>query len=160
MTTPPSAFLSLEDKEYRKAYGASLLKYDVALAIVEARTKKGLSQREMAESCGVSQPYIARLESGEANPTIAQLASLLASVGVRLVVAVADLETEESRREKLLKALTDTAGILSDKDYPDWSTPEKVAEWVHNLRRESSPREEWLRKHWYPKPDTTENTLP
>ena len=43
---------------------------------------------------------------------------------------------EKLRAERLLKALDDTAGILSDHDYPEWSTVEKVAAWVHDLRRE------------------------
>ena len=48
---------------------------------------------------------------------------------------------EEAVRERLQRearsaARKSTAGSLRDEDYPDWESPEAVAEWVHNLRRE------------------------
>ena len=45
--------------------------------------------------------------------------------------AVAD----KLRRARLLKALHETAGMLNAEDYPEWSTPEKVSQWVHDNRR-------------------------
>lgn len=42
---------------------------------------------------------------------------------------------EEAVQEKLLKALRDSFGTLSDEDYPEWSTLDKVAQGVHDLRR-------------------------
>lgn len=46
-----------------------------------------------------------------------------------------------------LKALRDGAGVLADKDYPHWSTPEKTSEWVRELRRQSdeSRKRAWCR---------------
>jgi transcriptional regulator with XRE-family HTH domain len=73
----------LEDTSYRREYGAATAKYDFAYALSEARRRNGLTQRQMANITGVSQAYIARLESGEANPSIAQLGKLLASIWLR-----------------------------------------------------------------------------
>ena len=73
----------LEDPAYRQEYGAATVKYDLAHALSEARRRKGLTQRQMAEITGVSQAYIARLESGEANPSVGQLGKLLASIWLR-----------------------------------------------------------------------------
>ena len=54
---------------------------------------------------------------------------------------IAEATREKLRRERLLKALQEGAGILDPKKYPYWSTPEKVAQWVHDLRRTPSIRE-------------------
>jgi metal-responsive CopG/Arc/MetJ family transcriptional regulator len=52
---------------------------------------------------------------------------------------------EEALREKLARAslssaLTQTAGILSPTDYPEWNTPEKVSAWVKAGRQEDDAR--------------------
>ena len=49
---------------------------------------------------------------------------------------------ERLRREQLLQALEESAGILKKEDYPHWATPEKAARWVRKIRREGerSPR--------------------
>jgi len=55
---------------------------------------------------------------------------------------VAEAVRERLRREKLLKAIQEGSGILDPRRHPEWSTPEKVAEWVRALRRTPSVREE------------------
>lgn len=47
---------------------------------------------------------------------------------------------EKLAREKLLSALKETAGILSRDDHPEWETPEKVAAWVRDTRRQDMER--------------------
>jgi metal-responsive CopG/Arc/MetJ family transcriptional regulator len=51
---------------------------------------------------------------------------------------------EEAAREKLDRlelegAIQATAGILSQKDYPQWRDPESISEWVRETRRGRSP---------------------
>jgi len=48
--------------------------------------------------------------------------------------------TERLRRERLLRAIKEGAGSLSDEDYPEWDTPEKIAEWLRRLRETPSIR--------------------
>ena len=43
-----------------------------------------MTQKQFAEKLEKSQPYIAKLESGAANPTIGAIGSMLAVVGLRL----------------------------------------------------------------------------
>lgn len=74
----------LEDSEYRQAYGSINIKYDLAVTLGEARKSKDLTQAQLAALAGVSQAYIAKLESGEANPTIEHIGALLAALGLRL----------------------------------------------------------------------------
>jgi transcriptional regulator with XRE-family HTH domain len=54
----------------------------------EARLDAGLTQAELAERLGASQPVVARLESGRANPRIATFERALAATGHRLAVTV------------------------------------------------------------------------
>ena len=58
---------------------------------------------------------------------------------------------EEAIREKvridtLLAALEATAGAFSAKDHPHWDTPEIVASWVRESRRESDKRIDGYRR--------------
>ena len=58
---------------------------------------------------------------------------------------------EEAIREKLRidtlrAALEATAGAFSAKDHPHWDTPEKVASWVRESRRESDKRIDKFRR--------------
>ena len=47
---------------------------------------------------------------------------------------------EKLRIDTLRAALEATAGAFSAKDHPHWDTPEKVASWVRESRRESDKR--------------------
>ena len=59
--------------------------------MIEAREKKGLSQRELAEVSGVKQPAIARLESLKATPQIDTLFKVLYPLGYTLeIVPISD----------------------------------------------------------------------
>ena len=53
---------------------------------------------------------------------------------------IEDAVREKLRSEALLSALEETAGMLSADEYPEWSTPEKVASWVRESRQQSDRR--------------------
>lgn len=56
-------------------------------ALVRAqREKRGVSQAELAERIGSTQPAIARLEAGRVRPTIDTLERVARALGLRLVV--------------------------------------------------------------------------
>lgn len=74
----------LQDPEFAKMFGAAQAKSSFALTLAQARAKLGLKQKELANMAGVSQGYIAKLEGGEANPTLERIGSLLAILGLSL----------------------------------------------------------------------------
>ena len=74
----------LKDPESAKMFGAAQAKSSFALTLARARAKLGLTQKELASKVGVSQAYIAKLEGGEANPTLESIGSLLATLGLSL----------------------------------------------------------------------------
>ena len=81
----------LHEPEFVKMFGAAQAKSSLALTLAKARATLGLTQKALAEKVGVSQAYIARLEGGEANPTLARAGSLLATLGLSLTTDIAPL---------------------------------------------------------------------
>jgi transcriptional regulator with XRE-family HTH domain len=58
-----------KDADYKDAYDALGEEFDVARALIEARTAAGLSQAQLARRMKTSQSYIARLEGGKVRPS-------------------------------------------------------------------------------------------
>lgn len=56
----------------------------------EARSRRGLTQRQLAQRLGVSQPYIVQLESGASTKAIERLFDYAAETGVVLYAEVDD----------------------------------------------------------------------
>ena len=54
--------------------------------IIKARTEKGISQKKLEELSGVSQPVIARMESGSTSPQLDTLLKLLLPLGKTLAI--------------------------------------------------------------------------
>jgi len=78
----------MEDESRVSTEQKAKIDFEVELIgkMIEAREKKGLSQRELAELCGVKQPAIARLESMKTSPQIDTLLKILAPLGYTLSI--------------------------------------------------------------------------
>lgn len=76
----------LRDVEFTKLYGAAQAKAELAVTLARARHRSGVTQKELGDRLGLSQPYIAKLEAGDANPTLGTVGCLLAVLGLRLVM--------------------------------------------------------------------------
>ncbi len=81
----------LRDSEFARIFGVAQAQSSFALTLAEARVKLGLTQKELASRAGVSQAYIAKLEGGEANPTLERIGSLLAMLGLSLITGTTAL---------------------------------------------------------------------
>ncbi len=86
--------LELQDPEFARFYGADQAQVQLALTLVAVRSKLGLTQKGIADKLETSQPYIAKLEKGDANPTIGKIGSMLALLDLRLVTGTAPLKPE------------------------------------------------------------------
>jgi metal-responsive CopG/Arc/MetJ family transcriptional regulator len=51
---------------------------------------------------------------------------------------VAEALRARLKRDRLKEAIRKTAGVLRVEDYPEWSTSEKVVEWVRARRAETT----------------------
>ncbi len=76
----------LKEPGYRKAYAALAAEFTLAAAIIEARSRAGLSQQELAARMGTTQPVVARLESGRSRPSTRTLERIARATGSRLVI--------------------------------------------------------------------------
>jgi transcriptional regulator with XRE-family HTH domain len=75
----------LKDPEYSMEYGEETARASLAVCLATARIEAGLTQQQLATMIGRSQPYVSKLESGEANPTLGAIGRILACLGKQLV---------------------------------------------------------------------------
>ena len=90
----------LQNDERRRGFGAEGIKTACALALLDARESVGMTQTELAEICGVSQAYISKLESGEANPTIGKIGAIFAAMWLEPTVGFKPLMPESPKSER------------------------------------------------------------
>ena len=74
-----------EDNELRREYDALQTEYELIEKLIKARLEANLTQKELAQKCGMKQSNISRLESGKSNPTIRFLEKLANSLDCDLV---------------------------------------------------------------------------
>jgi len=60
----------LKNPEFRKEYESIQPEMDVIRALIDARTSKQLTQKQLAEKTGIHQADISKLENGTRNPSI------------------------------------------------------------------------------------------
>lgn len=78
----------LRDAEYRLEIERTQFANDVAIKVIQYRVTHGLSQAELARRLGMRQPNVARLESGEHEPSLSTLARLSLGLGLDFSVEV------------------------------------------------------------------------
>ncbi len=79
-----------KNEEFKIAYEERRFYLQIAHLIRDLREKVGLSQAEVANKAKVSQPMIARLESGDhrRTPTIETIHRILNTLGYQLILEV------------------------------------------------------------------------
>lgn len=78
----------LSDPEVKREYDKLQPRYALISQLIEARIKKGLSQKELAEKIGTKQSAIARLESGNINPSLEFLQKVVSAMGRTLNIHI------------------------------------------------------------------------
>lgn len=73
-----------KDDRYKAAYDALEEEFDLARALIEARTAAGLSQAQLARRMKTSQSYIARIEGGQVRPSTEALERFAQATHTRL----------------------------------------------------------------------------
>jgi DNA-binding XRE family transcriptional regulator len=80
---------TLRNPEFPKLLEAAERTRALMRALADARERAGLTQAEVAERMGTSQPAVARLERAEADPRLSTVERYAEVVGRRLNLAVA-----------------------------------------------------------------------
>ena len=70
--------------DYKAAYDALSEEFGLARVLIEARTRAGLSQMQLARRMKTSQSYVARIESGKVRPSTDALERFAHATGTRL----------------------------------------------------------------------------
>lgn len=73
-----------KDPELYAEYKALEPEYELVKAIIDARSQKGITQKEFAEITGIDQANISRIENGNYNPTLQLLKRIAAGLGKEL----------------------------------------------------------------------------
>ena len=74
----------LKNEGFRKEYEGIRPEMDVIRAIVDARTSRNLTQKELAERTGINQADISKIENGTRNPSVNLLKRLADGMGMAL----------------------------------------------------------------------------
>ena len=77
----------MEDPEYRTEYDSLEEEFQIAGALIEARTRAGLSQTQLARRMKTSQSYVARIEGGRVTPSTRTLERYAAATNSRLKIS-------------------------------------------------------------------------
>ncbi len=85
----------MKDPKYRSEYEKLGPEYELVHAIIEARTRAGLTQQQLAKRMKTTQSVIARLEAGGVNPSTKTLERLAKATGTRLKI---DFEPKRQAR--------------------------------------------------------------
>lgn len=74
----------LQDEEFRKEYEAMKPEFVIIQAMIDARKKAGLTQKELSNRTGIAQGDISKLENGNGNPSIKTLQKLADAMNMTL----------------------------------------------------------------------------
>ena len=77
---------SLKNPKIKAEYDKLEPEFAVIEAVLKARVQKGITQEQLAKKIGTKQSAIARIESGNANPSIGFLQKLAEALGKKLVI--------------------------------------------------------------------------
>jgi ribosome-binding protein aMBF1 (putative translation factor) len=75
--------------DYEDAYAALDEEFELAEALIKARSEAALTQEQLAKRMGTTQAVIARLESGRSLPSTRTLQRIAVATGTRLRIAFA-----------------------------------------------------------------------
>ena len=78
----------MKEPGFKEGYDALEDEFALASQLIEARSRAGLTQAEVAERMGTSQSTVARLESGGAKPSLSTLRRFAKATGARVRITV------------------------------------------------------------------------
>ncbi len=76
-----------DDPDFQRDFDALAEEFELAAALIKARTEAGLTQNQLAARMGTTQSVIARMEGGKSRPSTTTLQKLAAATGTRLRVS-------------------------------------------------------------------------
>jgi transcriptional regulator with XRE-family HTH domain len=88
----------MKEPGFKAGYDALEDEFALASQLIEARSRAGLTQAEVAERMGTSQSTVARLESGGAKPSLSTLKRFAKATGARVRITVESKPQSKRKR--------------------------------------------------------------
>lgn len=76
----------VRDPEFKKEWDALQPELAIVQAMIDARKKTGLTQKQLSERTGIAQADISKLEKGNGNPSLRTLQRLAAGMGMQVKI--------------------------------------------------------------------------
>lgn len=83
--------LLLKDPKFREALEETRLEYEIARAIILARVKRKMTQKELAKKLKTKQSVISRVENAQTTPSLSFLKRLASVFNTNLKIGFGDL---------------------------------------------------------------------
>lgn len=77
----------MKNPKFRKEWENSEVEYQLGRKLIDARLKRNLSQRDLAERAQTTQAVISRVEAMNSNPSLNLLKRLASALGLKLKIA-------------------------------------------------------------------------
>lgn len=74
----------MQDNEFKKEYESLKPEFDIIQALIDARTSKNMTQKQLADKTGISQADISKIEKGIRNPSLKLLKKLAEGMDMTL----------------------------------------------------------------------------
>ena len=74
----------MKDPEFKNEYDALEPEFAIIHAMVEARNRSGLTQKQLSERTGTTQGDISKIENGNGNPSLRTLRRLASAMDMQL----------------------------------------------------------------------------
>lgn len=76
----------MEDDNFKTAYKELEPEFEIIKALINARARANITQKELSERTGIAQTEISRLENGTRNPSVKILQKLADGLGMKLKI--------------------------------------------------------------------------
>jgi len=105
--------------------GAAQFAAEVGKLVRRGRAKRGITRRQLAGDSGISERYLAQIESGQGNPSVI----VLKAIADAFEIAVGDLLPAESARDAAMSGIAEMVGRLPQSEWP--AIAELIEQRVH-----------------------------
>ena len=85
---------ALQNPEVKAEYDALQPEYDIIQAMIDARVKQNMTQKDLSAKTGITQADISRIENGTRNPSLSMVKKLAQGLGMQLKLEFVPMPTK------------------------------------------------------------------
>lgn len=85
---------ALQNPEVKAEYDTLQPEYDIIQAMIDARVKQNMTQKDLSAKTGITQADISRIENGTRNPSLSMVKKLAQGLGMQLKLEFVPMPTK------------------------------------------------------------------